>query len=140
MLPGLTVALAPAGAWGASSMRWPPASPSSQALLSRRSCTSSSGSWVSFFLYSPPSRQGALKLCPPRSAKARAGWGPASFDYPFLSSSMLHPCSALHFLPGPMFSGTPTEESWPGVMSISEFRAYNFPRYLPQPLLSHAPR
>nr|XP_021492075.1 cyclin-dependent kinase 18 isoform X4 [Meriones unguiculatus] len=36
--------------------------------------------------------------------------------------------------------GTPTEESWPGVTSISEFRAYNFPQYLPQPLLSHAPR
>ncbi|KAH0520069.1 Cyclin-dependent kinase 18 [Microtus ochrogaster] len=36
--------------------------------------------------------------------------------------------------------GTPTEETWPGVTSLSEFRAYNFPRYLPQPLLSHAPR
>lgn len=36
--------------------------------------------------------------------------------------------------------GTPTEETWPGVMALSEFRAYNFPRYLPQPLLSHAPR
>lgn len=36
--------------------------------------------------------------------------------------------------------GTPTEETWPGVMALSEFRAYNFPRYLPQPLLSHVPR
>lgn len=36
--------------------------------------------------------------------------------------------------------GTPTEETWPGVMALSEFRAYNFPRYLPQPLISHAPR
>ena len=36
--------------------------------------------------------------------------------------------------------GTPTEETWPGVTALSEFRAYNFPRYLPQPLLSHAPR
>ncbi|XP_012386440.2 cyclin-dependent kinase 18 isoform X1 [Dasypus novemcinctus] len=36
--------------------------------------------------------------------------------------------------------GTPTEATWPGVMAISEFRAYNFPRYLPQPLISHAPR
>lgn len=34
--------LADFGAWAASSMRWPPASPSSRALLSRRSCTSSS--------------------------------------------------------------------------------------------------
>lgn len=36
--------------------------------------------------------------------------------------------------------GTPTEETWPGVTALPEFRAYSFPRYLPQPLLSHAPR
>lgn len=69
MLPGLTVALTSTGAWAASSMRWPPASPSSRALLSRRSCTSSSDSWVSFFLYSPPRPQGALELCLPRNTE-----------------------------------------------------------------------
>lgn len=42
--------------------------------------------------------------------------------------------------PPPLSPGTPTEETWPGVTALSEFRAYNFPRYLPQPLLSHAPR
>ncbi|XP_006159319.1 cyclin-dependent kinase 18 isoform X5 [Tupaia chinensis] len=36
--------------------------------------------------------------------------------------------------------GTPTEDTWPGVLALPEFRAYNFPRYLPQPLISHAPR
>lgn len=40
----------------------------------------------------------------------------------------------------PISPGTPTEETWPGVMALPEFRAYNFPRYLPQPLISHAPR
>ncbi|KAM8998775.1 cyclin-dependent kinase 18 isoform 2-T2 [Sarcophilus harrisii] len=36
--------------------------------------------------------------------------------------------------------GTPTEDTWPGVTSLPEFRAYNFPRYKPQPLINHAPR
>ncbi|XP_044530868.1 cyclin-dependent kinase 18 [Gracilinanus agilis] len=36
--------------------------------------------------------------------------------------------------------GTPTEESWPGVTSLPEFRAYNFPPYKPQPLINNAPR
>lgn len=36
--------------------------------------------------------------------------------------------------------GTPTEETWPGVTALSEFQAYGFPQYLPQPLLNHAPR
>lgn len=46
-----------------------------------------------------------------------------------------HPSPRLLISPG-----TPTEDTWPGVMALSEFRAYNFPRYLPQPLISHAPR
>lgn len=139
MLPGLTVALASAGAWAASSMRWPPASLSSQALLSRRSCTSSSGSWVSFFCTLHLAARGRQNSAHPGAPRPGQGRGLA------LSTlrCLLQCCtlaSALHLLPGPMSSGTPTEESWPGVMSISEFRAYNFPRYLPQPLLSHAPR
>lgn len=38
------------------------------------------------------------------------------------------------------FSGTPTEENWPGISSIEEFKSYNFPKYKPQPLINHAPR
>lgn len=37
-------------------------------------------------------------------------------------------------------SGTPTEESWPGISTIEEFKSYNFPKYKPQPLINHAPR
>lgn len=37
-------------------------------------------------------------------------------------------------------TGTPTEENWPGISSIKEFKSYNFPKYKPQPLINHAPR
>lgn len=36
--------------------------------------------------------------------------------------------------------GTPTEENWPGISSIEEFKSYNFPKYKPQPIINHAPR
>lgn len=36
--------------------------------------------------------------------------------------------------------GTPTEENWPGISSIEEFKSYNFPKYKPQPFINHAPR
>uniref|UniRef100_A0A672J7V1 cyclin-dependent kinase n=1 Tax=Salarias fasciatus TaxID=181472 RepID=A0A672J7V1_SALFA len=36
--------------------------------------------------------------------------------------------------------GTPTEENWPGISSVDEFKSYNFPKYKPQPLINHAPR
>ncbi|XP_071993607.1 cyclin-dependent kinase 18 isoform X1 [Engystomops pustulosus] len=38
------------------------------------------------------------------------------------------------------FLGTPTEETWPGISSNKEFRAYGFPQYRAQPLKSHTPR
>lgn len=39
-----------------------------------------------------------------------------------------------------VISGTPTEENWPGISSVEEFKSYNFPKYKPQPLINHAPR
>uniref|UniRef100_UPI00398F07DE cyclin-dependent kinase 17-like n=1 Tax=Pristiophorus japonicus TaxID=55135 RepID=UPI00398F07DE len=36
--------------------------------------------------------------------------------------------------------GTPTEETWPGISSHEEFKAYHFPRYKAEPLINHAPR
>ncbi|ERE76931.1 cyclin-dependent kinase 16 [Cricetulus griseus] len=36
--------------------------------------------------------------------------------------------------------GTKTEETWPGILSNEEFRTYNYPKYLAEALLSHAPR
>lgn len=37
-------------------------------------------------------------------------------------------------------SGTPSQETWPGISSNDEFKNYNFPKYKPQPLINHAPR
>ncbi|NXR95798.1 CKD18 kinase, partial [Hypocryptadius cinnamomeus] len=37
-------------------------------------------------------------------------------------------------------TGTPTEDTWPGITSNEEFKAYNFSQYRAQPLLNHAPR
>ncbi|XP_063811206.1 cyclin-dependent kinase 18 [Pseudophryne corroboree] len=36
--------------------------------------------------------------------------------------------------------GTPTEETWSGISSNKEFKAYGFPQYRSQPLKSHTPR
>ncbi|XP_029553094.1 cyclin-dependent kinase 17 [Salmo trutta] len=36
--------------------------------------------------------------------------------------------------------GTPTEDSWPGISSMDEFKSYKFPKYKTQPLINHAPR
>lgn len=36
--------------------------------------------------------------------------------------------------------GTPTEETWPGILSNEEFKTYNYPKYRAEALLSHAPR
>ncbi|XP_056271719.1 cyclin-dependent kinase 17 isoform X2 [Pseudoliparis swirei] len=35
--------------------------------------------------------------------------------------------------------GTPTEDSWPGICSMDEFKSYKFPKYKIQPLINHAP-
>ncbi|XP_048343507.1 cyclin-dependent kinase 16-like [Sphaerodactylus townsendi] len=36
--------------------------------------------------------------------------------------------------------GTPNEETWPGILSNEEFRAYNYPKYRAEALINHAPR
>uniref|UniRef100_A0A8C6CVQ3 cyclin-dependent kinase n=1 Tax=Moschus moschiferus TaxID=68415 RepID=A0A8C6CVQ3_MOSMO len=69
-------------------------------------------------------------------------WGVGCIHYEMATGRPLFPGSTvkeeLHLIF--RLLGTPTEETWPGVMALPEFRAYSFPRYLPQPLLSHAPR
>ncbi|XP_023370344.1 cyclin-dependent kinase 18 isoform X3 [Otolemur garnettii] len=69
-------------------------------------------------------------------------WGVGCIHYEMATGRPLFPGSTvkeeLHLIF--RLLGTPTEETWPGVTGLSEFRAYNFPRYLPQPLISHAPR
>lgn len=37
-------------------------------------------------------------------------------------------------------TGTPTEDNWPGISSVDEFKSQKFPKYKPQPLINHAPR
>lgn len=46
------------------------------------------------------------------------------------------------YISWPSFSstGTPTEETWPGITTSEEFKTYNFPRYHAEPLVNHAPR
>uniref|UniRef100_A0A8C6TQ02 cyclin-dependent kinase n=1 Tax=Neogobius melanostomus TaxID=47308 RepID=A0A8C6TQ02_9GOBI len=36
--------------------------------------------------------------------------------------------------------GTPTEVTWPGIVTSEEFKTYNFPKYQVEPLVNHAPR
>ncbi|XP_006159316.1 cyclin-dependent kinase 18 isoform X2 [Tupaia chinensis] len=69
-------------------------------------------------------------------------WGVGCIHYEMATGRPLFPGSTvkeeLHLIF--RLLGTPTEDTWPGVLALPEFRAYNFPRYLPQPLISHAPR
>ncbi|XP_017805653.1 cyclin-dependent kinase 18 isoform X1 [Papio anubis] len=69
-------------------------------------------------------------------------WGVGCIHYEMATGRPLFPGSTvkeeLHLIF--RLLGTPTEETWPGVTAFSEFRTYSFPRYLPQPLINHAPR
>lgn len=40
----------------------------------------------------------------------------------------------------PVCSGTPTEQSWPGISSNEEFVAYHYPQYRADRLSNHTPR
>nr|XP_021394465.1 cyclin-dependent kinase 18 [Lonchura striata domestica] len=50
-----------------------------------------------------------------------------------------HPTQCPWQVPSPL-TGTPTEDTWPGITSNEEFKAYNFTQYRAQPLINHAPR
>ncbi|XP_027727085.1 cyclin-dependent kinase 18 isoform X3 [Vombatus ursinus] len=69
-------------------------------------------------------------------------WGVGCIHYEMATGRPIFPGSTvkeeLHLIF--RLLGTPTEETWPGVTSLPEFRNYNFPRYKPQPLINHAPR
>lgn len=60
-------------------------------------------------------------------------WGVGCIHYEMATGRPLFPGSTvkeeLHLIF--RLLGTPTEETWPGVMALSEFRAYNFPRLDP---------
>ncbi|XP_028925086.1 cyclin-dependent kinase 18 [Ornithorhynchus anatinus] len=69
-------------------------------------------------------------------------WGVGCIHYEMATGRPIFPGSTvkeeLHLIF--RLLGTPTEETWPGVMANTEFRAYSFPLYRPQPLINHAPR
>ncbi|XP_041037419.1 cyclin-dependent kinase 17 isoform X3 [Carcharodon carcharias] len=69
-------------------------------------------------------------------------WGVGCICYEMATGRPLFPGSTveeeLHFIFRVL--GTPTEETWPGILANEEFRSYNYPKYRPEPLVNHAPR
>ncbi|XP_077190847.1 cyclin-dependent kinase 18 [Paroedura picta] len=69
-------------------------------------------------------------------------WGVGCIHYEMVTGRPMFPGSTvkeeLHLIF--RLLGTPTEESWPGITSNEEFKAYNFTHYQVQPLINHAPR
>ncbi|XP_044287485.1 cyclin-dependent kinase 16 isoform X3 [Varanus komodoensis] len=69
-------------------------------------------------------------------------WGVGCIFYEMSTGRPLFPGSTveeqLHFIF--RILGTPSEETWPGILSNEEFRAYNYPKYRPEALINHAPR
>ncbi|XP_063136394.1 cyclin-dependent kinase 16 isoform X2 [Rattus norvegicus] len=69
-------------------------------------------------------------------------WGVGCIFYEMATGRPLFPGSTveeqLHFIF--RILGTPTEDTWPGILSNEEFRTYNYPKYRAEALLSHAPR
>ncbi|XP_028823198.1 cyclin-dependent kinase 17-like isoform X2 [Denticeps clupeoides] len=69
-------------------------------------------------------------------------WGVGCIFYEMAAGRPLFPGSTVEDELHLIFRllGTPTEERWPGISSIEEFKSYNFPKYRPQPFINHAPR
>ncbi|XP_056281465.1 cyclin-dependent kinase 17 [Pseudoliparis swirei] len=69
-------------------------------------------------------------------------WGVGCIFYEMAAGRPLFPGSTVEDELHLIFRllGTPTEDNWPGIASIEEFKSYKFPKYKPQPLINHAPR
>uniref|UniRef100_A0A8U7NGT2 cyclin-dependent kinase n=1 Tax=Corvus moneduloides TaxID=1196302 RepID=A0A8U7NGT2_CORMO len=69
-------------------------------------------------------------------------WGVGCIHYEMVTGRPMFPGSTvkeeLHLIF--RLLGTPTEDTWPGITSNEEFKAYNFTHYRAQPLINHAPR
>uniref|UniRef100_A0A8B9PPI8 cyclin-dependent kinase n=1 Tax=Apteryx owenii TaxID=8824 RepID=A0A8B9PPI8_APTOW len=69
-------------------------------------------------------------------------WGVGCIHYEMVTGRPMFPGSTvkeeLHLIF--RLLGTPTEDTWPGITSNEEFKAYNFTQYRAQPLINHAPR
>ncbi|KAM4734808.1 cyclin-dependent kinase 17-like isoform 1-T1 [Anableps anableps] len=68
-------------------------------------------------------------------------WGVGCIFYEMAAGRPLFPGSTVEDELHLIFRllGTPTEDSWPGISSIDEFKSYKFSKYKPQPLINHAP-
>ncbi|NWI84080.1 CDK18 kinase, partial [Dryoscopus gambensis] len=69
-------------------------------------------------------------------------WGVGCIHYEMVTGRPMFPGSTvkeeLHLIF--RLLGTPTEDTWPGITSNEEFKAYNFTQHRAQPLINHAPR
>ncbi|NXA52595.1 CDK18 kinase, partial [Nothocercus julius] len=69
-------------------------------------------------------------------------WGVGCIHYEMVTGRPMFPGSTvkeeLHLIF--RLLGTPTEDTWPGITSNEEFKAYSFTQYRAQPLINHAPR
>uniref|UniRef100_A0A8C0FFJ7 cyclin-dependent kinase n=1 Tax=Bubo bubo TaxID=30461 RepID=A0A8C0FFJ7_BUBBB len=69
-------------------------------------------------------------------------WGVGCIHYEMVTGRPMFPGSTvkeeLHLIF--RLLGTPTEDTWPGITSNEEFKAYNFTQYRAQALINHAPR
>ncbi|KAM4661794.1 cyclin-dependent kinase 16-like isoform 2-T2 [Discoglossus pictus] len=69
-------------------------------------------------------------------------WGVGCIFYEMVTGRPLFPGSTveeqLHFIF--RILGTPTEETWPGILSNEEFKTSNYPKYYPDPIQKHAAR
>lgn len=69
-------------------------------------------------------------------------WGVGCIFYEMAAGRPLFPGSTVEDELHLIFRllGTPTEENWPGISAIEEFKSYTFPKYKPQMIINHAPR
>uniref|UniRef100_A0A3P8W9E1 cyclin-dependent kinase n=1 Tax=Cynoglossus semilaevis TaxID=244447 RepID=A0A3P8W9E1_CYNSE len=69
-------------------------------------------------------------------------WGVGCIFYEMAAGRPLFPGSTVEDELQLIFRllGTPTEDSWPGISSVDEFKTYKFSKYKTQPLINHAPR
>uniref|UniRef100_A0A8C7UVP5 Protein kinase domain-containing protein n=1 Tax=Oncorhynchus mykiss TaxID=8022 RepID=A0A8C7UVP5_ONCMY len=69
-------------------------------------------------------------------------WGVGCIFYEMAAGRPLFPGSTVEDELHLIFRllGTPSEDNWPGISGVEEFKSYNFPKYKPQPFINHAPR
>ncbi|XP_061698680.1 cyclin-dependent kinase 17-like isoform X2 [Syngnathoides biaculeatus] len=69
-------------------------------------------------------------------------WGVGCIFYEMAAGRPLFPGSTVEDELHLIFRllGTPTDDSWPGISSVEDFKSHKFPKYKTQLLINHAPR